>query len=114
MLQRAVLSRMNVFNDPNLQESVSLVSFVLLLLLAPLKSDGAVTGSTFLGLRRDRLHGTQAAVVAVPLLWNVIALWCGLRGVVLRRWLRYRRMKREPVEVRPSRCRMHQSNYDCS
>ena len=98
MLQRAVLSRMNVFNDPNLQESVSLVSFVLLLLLAPLKSDGAVTGSTFLGLRRDRLHGTQAAVVAVPLLWNVIAMVMALVFLVTQRWCRKSRvsMKHKP------------------
>jgi hypothetical protein len=67
--------------NPNLQETVSLVTCVLLLLLVPpLPSAADGDGTAYLGVPRDRLRAGVGAVLVLALIWHLLAI---LGGVVL-------------------------------
>ncbi len=70
--------------NPNLQETVTLVTCVLLLLLVPPLPDGEADPSQYLGVPRSRLRQGLDVVVGLALAWHGLALLGGLVTAVKR------------------------------
>jgi hypothetical protein len=90
--------------SPNVQETVSLVSCVLLLLLVPpLAVEGSLDQATYLGVSRSRLQQGLDVVVGVALAWHLLALLGGVYAAVKRA----RRVWGVKADARPEVCVVH-------